>query len=60
MNLSKTKKVDIKLILSSLLEDHFKTIKVTSELVANMTEVDTAAPAPAEENMGMALTIEEV
>ncbi len=48
VNLSKTKKADLKLILSPLLEDHFETIKATSELVIKMTEVDAAVSASAE------------
>ncbi len=56
----KTQKEDLKIILSPLLEDHFKTNKSTKELVAQMTKVDAAGPALVDENLAMALSFKEV
>ena len=45
MNLSKTKKENLKVILSPLLEHHYALIQTTADLIADMSTGDSATPS---------------
>ena len=45
VNLSKTKKDDLKVITSPLLEHHYALMQTTADLVADMSTGDSATPS---------------